>query len=684
MSKMLHSRKFFKGISFENMEKRLGSKRFRAETAWLALGAMIIIYTATFSYFVVQKHWQFRTYAWDLGIFNQSFWTTVNCGRFFYSTVELIISPSGSFFGTHFSPILFVILPWYTLYQAPESLLIMQSFIISLGIIPLYKLATCISKYRIVGLVFSLAYLLSPLIQGVNWYDFHVQSFLPMFFFSILYFLETRSWKFYFLFVILALTCEEHSALIVFFIGLLATIQYRHNLSSALQARRFKDPALLTTILTFVLSVSWYTLAAWIRSSLFSLNPDFVSTFKASSNWSVLGAPDPMYIPIYIIQYPYRAALAFSYDATWKVSYCLLLFAPLAFTSFVKARYLLPTIPWFVYSLSSNFRPYYVIFFQYPAYIMPFIFGAAVYGINNRDEVQLKTMKKLLTVILVTSLIAFALTSPFSPFVTLSTSEGVQPMSQHEELLHEVLDYVPPQASIITINNIFPHLSSRADAYVVPSISPVYAGKSLQCEEFTNDTLQKVDYALVDIKSDQLATRIVFSLMRNHPEFKVYVSADGIVLFRKGFNEATTVLAPYNVTYDYKNLNLYSGEVVKAQNSSSDYVLHFKATSGYSPLFWYDPGSLLYPGTYNMTVRLKISGENGTCAMDFCAENGSKLLRTETFSSNASDPNAEWISRTFNITLSTPLTDFEVRAVSLPGNVDIYLDCIELMQIGAS
>lgn len=681
---MLNARRLFRSISLESLEKRLGSKKFIAETAWLALGTMIIIYTVTFSYFVIQKHYQFRTYAWDLGIFNQSLWTTVNSGGFFYSTVESLIIPSGSFFGTHFSPILFVTLPWYALYQGPESLLIMQSLILSLGIIPLYKLAMHISKYRTVGLVFSLVYLLHPLLQGVNWYDFHVQSFLPMFFFSILYFLETRNWKFYIPFVILALACEEHSAIVVLFIGLLAVMQYWQSITSALRARRLKDSILLAIALTLVLSISWYFAAAWIRSSLFPLNPDFISTFKASSNWSVLGAPDPMAIPFYIFQSPYRAALAFSYDATLKVSYCLLLFAPLAFTSFFKVRYLLPTIPWFIYSLSSNYRPYYILFFQYPAYVIAFVFAAAIYGISNRDEVSLKTMKKLLLSILLISTIAFALTSPFSPVVTVSTSEGVQPTSQHEELIHKVLNYVPSQASIITINNIFSHLSSRADAYVVPSIPPLYAANSLQCEEFTNNTLQKVDYALVDIKSDQFATSIVFSLMRNHPEFKVYVSADGIVLFRKGFNESAATLAPYSLIYDYRNLNFYNGEVVRVQNSSNDFVLHFKATSGYSPLFWYDPGSLLFPGTYNVTVRLKISWENGTCAVDFCADNGTKILKTEMFSLDSSGSNAQWISRTFKMIVDAPLTDFEARAISLPGNADMYLDYIELVQIDVS
>jgi len=681
---MLNARKLFKTASFQSVEERLGRKKFLAETAWLILATMIIIYAVTFSYCVLQKHYQFRTYAWDLGIFNQSFWTTVNSGRFFYSTVESMIIPSGSFFGTHFSPILFVILPWYVVFQSPESLLILQSLILGLGTIPLYKLAVKVSKYRIVGLVFSLVYLLHPLLQGVNWYDFHVQSFLPMFFFAILYFLETRNWKFYLPSVILALACEEHSAIVVFFIGLLAIMQHWQSLTSALHSRRFKDSILLAVALTFVLSISWYFAATWIRASLFPLNPDFISTFKASSNWSILGAPDPMSIPIYIFQSPYRAALAFSYDATLKVSYCLLLFAPLAFTSFFKVRYLLPTIPWFIYSLSSNYRPYYSLFFQYPAYVIAFIFAAAIYGINNRDEVSLKTMKKFLLSILLISTIAFALTSPFSPVVTVSTNEGVQPTSQHEELIREVLNFVPPQASIITINNIFPHLSSRINAYVVPSIPPLYAANSLQCEEFTDNTLQKVDYALVDIRSDQFAASMVFSSIRNHPDFKVYVSADGIVLFRKGFNENTTVLAPYKIIYDYSNLDLYSGEVVKAQDSLSNLVLHFQTTSSYSPLFWYDTGSLIFPGTYNVTARLKVSGENGTCVVDFCADNGTELLKTEMFTPTASGSNAQWISRTFNMTIDTPLTDFEVQAVNLPGNMDVYLDYIELVQIDAS
>ena len=77
----------------------------------LFLASAIIIYTLTFSWFTISKHNSFTTYAWDLGIFDQGFWTTANLDRFFYNTCELHLNPSGGFFGIHFSPILFTLVP---------------------------------------------------------------------------------------------------------------------------------------------------------------------------------------------------------------------------------------------------------------------------------------------------------------------------------------------------------------------------------------------------------------------------------------------------------------------------------------------------------------------------------------------------------------------------------------------
>jgi uncharacterized membrane protein len=84
----------------------------------------ILVYIVAFSAYTCYMHYVFKTYAWDLGIVEQSLWTTLNSGKMLYSTLEVPFgNPGGSFLGVHFSPILFVILPVYAIYQSSENLL---------------------------------------------------------------------------------------------------------------------------------------------------------------------------------------------------------------------------------------------------------------------------------------------------------------------------------------------------------------------------------------------------------------------------------------------------------------------------------------------------------------------------------------------------------------------------------
>ena len=86
----------------------------------------------------ILKHNAFLTSGFDLGIFNQAFSTTLFDGKLFYETADLSFNPGGSFFGVHFSPILFLLLPFYAIYPSVENLLVMQTVILALGAFPIY------------------------------------------------------------------------------------------------------------------------------------------------------------------------------------------------------------------------------------------------------------------------------------------------------------------------------------------------------------------------------------------------------------------------------------------------------------------------------------------------------------------------------------------------------------------
>lgn len=658
-------------------EKVLAYRIFFVDLSAVIVALMVLLYTVSFSYFAILKHYSFRTYAWDLGIFNQAFWSTVKLGKPFYYTPELLINPSGMFWGIHFSPILTFILPVYAIHPAPETLLILQSFILALGAVPLYKLSRHILKSRISSIVFVFAYLLYPPLHGVNWFDFHVQAFLPLFFLSSMYFLEKQNWKIYFIFVVLALLCEEHTTFIVAFIGLFIALRYRKQLREALKAKKLKDAVFLSTSATIMLSIFWYPMTLWIRDTFFPVNPSFHSVLKASANWSVLGVEDPVLIPFYIVLYPQRAINALQYEFLIKIGYLLILFGPLAFFSFYKAEYLLPTLPWFVYSLFSNYQPYYIIYVQYPAYVIAFIFISALYSIYALASSYAKTRRLIMIVFF--SLVACLVASPLSYIASQYYDTGLRPITQHELFIHEILSHVPVDASIITQNNIFAHVSSRLNAYAIP-IETIWRQNEPECERFVNNLLENVDYILVDIQTDYFASMKMFNILSKRKDFRVLVSADGIILFKKNYDGKAFILASYTLTYSYNNLNLYSGEIAKDLKSTNIYVLYFNGSLGPAPMFWSSPRTLLPPGNYTVILRMKINGTGELFKIELCHNNGRSVLKLKQFTRFDTAPNS-WEIYFIHFSIEQPLVDFEIRAVNMTENVDVWLDYIQVKQL---
>ena len=97
-------------MRYEGIKKSVFDKIFEVSTPklnHLLLYSGVILYTLILSYFMISKHRSFATYAWDLGIFNQAFYTTAKLGETFYYTCELHFVEGGSFFGIHFIPILY-------------------------------------------------------------------------------------------------------------------------------------------------------------------------------------------------------------------------------------------------------------------------------------------------------------------------------------------------------------------------------------------------------------------------------------------------------------------------------------------------------------------------------------------------------------------------------------------------
>jgi len=533
-------RKLFQ-TDFERIDEWFGRKLFHRDVSEIAVYLAVLCYAIVFSYFTILKYQSYNAYAWDLGIFNQSFWTTTHAGKFLFSNVELFVNPTGVFFGIHFSPILLLVLPFYSLYSSPLTLLVFQSSILALGAVPLYFFAKRVLNVRTVAVVLSLAYLLYPPLHGINWFDFHVQAFLPLFFFCTIYFLSKESWPKYFFFLILSLMAAENVPILVVFIGIYCFWLYRKQFIDVIRKRTISDRNVLIPPLTIILGIFWWALALWIQQEYFPINPAYSQLYKAVDNWSVLGIKDdPITLPLYVVFNIARGAQAFSYDILVKLLYVFLLFGPLLFLSF-RSAVTTVTLAWFVPVFFSNYPSYYTIGGHFPAYVIAFIFLGAVYGLKKSVKPRrFRSLKSYTKGLLLAGLLFTAFASPLSPLMTVINNAALFPdyrppvMTEHDRMLQTIVDMVPRNASVLTQNSIFPHLSDRVNSYAYPVELILDRAPHDPMDQYLNETVRKSDLILVDAATDPSSSAII-SKAESLGVYGVYASADGIILLKKDF-----------------------------------------------------------------------------------------------------------------------------------------------------
>ena len=528
-------------LTADQLENFLKKKVLGRELGELLVYFMVIVYAVVFSYVTILKHDLFRSYAWDFGNYNQALWTTLNGGKLFYFTPELYIIPSGGFFGLHVSPLLFLILPLYAVWQTPETLFALQSFVIALGAVPLYFFTKNSLSNRLSGLVFSAVYLLYPPLHGANWFDFHLQAFLPVFMFSALFYLKKEKWLKHYFFLVLALAIAESVSLVVFFVGLYTLWIFRRNVCAAIKQKNLRDKKVIIPFITMIMAVSWFLAANQVKSTFFPVNPELSSFYEASDFWRVLGVQgDPITAPLQIVLNPLRAFEALTYDAYLKLLFIVFIFGSLLFLPF-RSSIVFITLAWLGPALLSNHQSYYILGIHYPLYIIPFAFMAAVEGFK-KSVVKSKTGTNMLRNLLIVMVVFLLLASPISPLWITSQEVYVPHFSDyspltatpHTAVLQRIVSLVPSNASIVTQNNVFPHFSGRIDAYVLP-LPHAMAFSPEKMSLYVTQLLNMSDFALVDTHTDTYgASNLVFERVQAL-NFGLFAEEDGVFLYKKGY-----------------------------------------------------------------------------------------------------------------------------------------------------
>lgn len=479
----------------------------------------ILAYTAIFSIVEIMLYRSFRIFTWDLGIFNQAFWNTVH-GRLLYYTADIAVyTETGCFLAAHFSPILLLVVPFYAICPSGEILLVISTFVIAIGAFPAYAIANFFLKNEKVAVMLGILYLLYPLMQGVTLSGFSPESFAGTLFLFILYYLVKADFKKLALVFPLGLMVHEASAPIIAFIGIYGVLYHRSIRKKGFQA----------SLIILVTSVPYFFFAQYMR--IF-----FGWTGQPSlwHEWILIGASSTADLPLKIILNPIGALNSLAFDWAAKLLYVTFLLLPVLFLPLLGLRGLIPAIPYLFTGLFSSYRLYYSLEGHYAAFVTPFIFLGFLHGLTKlQRKPRLKTsILKLTTLALlvtVTSLITL-LPLIYSQYQVFNVDE------KKNNIVRSCISRIPQNASILTQSNIFPHVSSRPDAYTIAP--PIWSPEYERIDKKILQNLSKLDvrYVLLDFSSEpsySSAADLIYTdfIVPNWNRYSLVEAKDGVVLF---------------------------------------------------------------------------------------------------------------------------------------------------------
>ena len=469
---------------------------------WLArgiVGLLIVLYIAFFSALAVARHEAFETLAFDLGNYDQAVWNTSHGRLLRFTNVEGLTIRLAQ----HVEPILLPVSLFYLLYDSPKTLLVLQTVVVALGAWPVYLLAREKLQSEFGGIVFAAAYLLTPALEAANLFDFHAVTLAPTFLLCAFYFLEKRMHLWSFIFAILAMSCKEDIPLLVAMMGAYVFLLRRERKIGALMV----GVALVWFYVTFYIIIP-------------RANPGGKSQYLVYyKHWG--GNPVEM-------------ALAVFKPSFWNVVltrdnlvYLFKLFLPLAFLPLFSLPIFLIALPSLAINLLSTAQQMSRLeMFHYAVPIVPFATLSAIGGAGFLVQRFGKRVPKgpgslscLLSGLVLVCSLGYHYCRGFSP---LSVRFRWPVATEHHRLAQELIDEIPPTASVSAQLNLNPHVSHREKLYIFPNV---------------NDA----EYIFLDVDSlgnkDDVNTWVKERLLENGP-FGVVAARDGYLLLQRGASDS--------------------------------------------------------------------------------------------------------------------------------------------------
>lgn len=373
---------------------------------------------------------------------DQTVWNTIN-GRIFQMT-NPDNTENVSRLAFHADFILILLSPFYLVWQNPKMFLLIQTVILSLGAIFIFKLSGKILKDNNLSLLFSFAYLLYPALEYSNLYDFHGVTLATTFLLGAFYFLILKRYTYFLIFAILAALTKEQIWLIVALFGGYIAISKKFIFGIIL---------LLTSLLIFRYLI-WTAIPQNRGGEHFAI--EYYSQF---------GETPGNVIKNMIFSPAKTLGIVLEKE---RVEYLKQIFLPVGFLPILSLSALTFAMPDFFINLLSSNKQLHQIYYQYTAAITPFIFISSIYAVKTTKNRFKNIPYSIFSLYLILTVLYSAYSFGPLPGARKPNIDMLTKPLPEKEAIHKFLSEIPKELSVAATNNVGAHLSQREKIYTIP------------------------------------------------------------------------------------------------------------------------------------------------------------------------------------------------------------------------
>jgi uncharacterized membrane protein len=411
-----------------------------------AVAGGVVAYVAVMGFIVVTRHRALATHALDLGQYLQIIWNLAGGrGPLCTLTPTYMKHELMNAWADHLSPVFYLLAPTQWAAPGAVSLLLAQTAILAAGAPALFVYAARRLGDRRAAAGFAGLYLLNPSLHGINIRDIHPAAFaIPLLLAAAAAF-DARRYGWCAAALVTTLACREDAAVAV--VGFAVWL--------ALARGRWLAGALLALAATLLLGAD----IAWVM-------PYFRGApYNHLNRYAHLGGSLPEILFSIVFRPGRWLGIAF---APPKLVYLAALLGPLAFLPLLGPRALAAAVPGLAMNLLSLDPKLFNPRAQYQAFILPFLFLAAVDGWDRLRALAAaagdRRWRRPAVVLTAAFLASIVLTSRTANDLG-ARSVRLQPWQRTARALMAAL---PPDAAVSANERLVPHLATRPEVYVFP------------------------------------------------------------------------------------------------------------------------------------------------------------------------------------------------------------------------